>query len=299
MPPKPESAAIGAVLVAGAALVWSSGGLLFRFIHGADEWTIVFWRALFMVAALAIILGVIDRGRIGRSFLRAGWRGFASGVCFGFMMTGYLLALGRTSVANTMLLMAVAPFFAALLAWIGLGERPRMAVWLTMAAAVAGVACMAAEDLGPSALLGNAIALAIALAAAMNIVVLRAAREVNMLPALVIGGTVSALVALPFAQHGGAGGVNLLLFFLLGVVQLGGGCILYIFGARHLPAAETTLIALLEGVLAPLWVWLILDELPTLFTLIGGGIVLAAVAALTLATARRHVAASGAALAAE
>jgi drug/metabolite transporter (DMT)-like permease len=285
-----ESRATGALLVAGAALFWSSGGLLFRHIRGAEDWTITFWRAVFMVAALVLVLAVMERGRIWGAFMRAGWRGLASGVCFGIMMTGFMLALARTSVANTMMLMASAPFFAAILAWGVLGERPRPFVWLAMCAAVVGIALMVAGDLGRGAMLGNAFALTIAVAAAANIVILRGAWQINMIPAIVIGGALSGLAALPLADHVGAGGLNLVLMFVLGVVQLGLGAILYIFGARHLPAAETTLIALLESVLAPVWVWLVLNEAPTAYGLAGGALVLAAVAALTLSSARRRAA---------
>ncbi len=277
----------GALLVAGAALFWSSGGLIFRFIRGAEDWTITFWRALFMVVALTIALAVMERGRVMRAFMRVGWRGAASGICFGVMMTGYLLALARTSVANTMLLMTAAPVFAALLAWALLAERPRPAVWAAMAAAAGGIALMVATDLGSGAMLGNFFALLIAAASAVNIVILRGARQVNMIPAIIIGGAISALIALPLADHVGANERNLVLIFLLGVVQLGCGAVLYIYGARYLQAAETTLIAMLESVLAPIWVWLLLGETPTPYGLAGGAIVLAAVVALTIATARR------------
>ncbi|MGH7002964.1 MAG: DMT family transporter [Alphaproteobacteria bacterium] len=286
MTPNVESRSTGALLVAGAALLWSTGGLLFRHIKGAEDWTINFWRAVFLVAALLLVIAVMERGRVIGAFMRAGWRGLASGLCFGVMMTGFMLALARTSVANVMMLMAAAPFFAALLAWAMLGERPRAAVWLTMIAAAGGIALMVATDLGRGALAGNLLALLIAFAAAVNIVILRGARTVNMVPAIAIGGILAALVSLPLADHVGAAGTNLVLIFLLGVVQLGGGAALYVFGARHLPAAEVTLIAMLESVLAPLWVWLILDETPTLYALLGGGVVLAAVVALTLSAAR-------------
>ncbi|HEY7610134.1 MAG TPA: DMT family transporter [Alphaproteobacteria bacterium] len=278
----------GALLVAGAALFWSSGGVIFRSIRGAEDWTIAFWRAVFMSAALVAVLAVTERGRVVSAFMRSGWRGLASGACFGIMMTGYMLALARTSVANTMMLMAAAPLFAALLGWAVLAERPRRAVWLAMAAAAAGIALMVASDLGRGAMLGNLLALMIAFAAAINIVVLRGAREINMIPAIVIGGVISGLVTLPLADHVGARGLNLALIFLLGVVQLGAGAVLYIRGARHLPAAETTLVALLESVLAPIWVWLLLGETPTAYGLAGGAIVLGAVVALTLSSARRR-----------
>jgi DME family drug/metabolite transporter len=157
-----------------------------------------------------------------------------------------------------------------------------------MAAAAAGIALMVAADLGSGAMLGNALALLIALASAVNIVILRGAREINMIPAIILGGVFSGLVSLPLADHVGASGLNLFLIFLLGVVQLGCGAILYIFGARHLQAAETTLIAMLESVLAPIWVWLLLNETPTTYGFAGGAIVFGAVVALTLATARRR-----------
>jgi drug/metabolite transporter (DMT)-like permease len=278
----------GALLVAGAALFWSTGGVIFRYIRGAEDWTIAFWRALFLVAALMIVLAIMERGRIVRAFMRAGWRGLASGACFGVMMTGYMLALARTSVANTMLLMTAAPVFAALLGWAVLAERPRPAVWLAMAAAGGGIALMVATDVGGGAMLGNAFALLIAATSAVNIVILRGAREINMIPAIIIGGVFSGLVSLPLADHVGTDAINLFLIFLLGVVQLGCGALLYIFGARHLQAAETTLIAMLESVLAPIWVWLLLDETPTAYGLAGGAIVLGAVAALTIASARRR-----------
>jgi drug/metabolite transporter (DMT)-like permease len=101
---------------------------------------------------------------------------------------------------------------------------------------------------------------------------------------------ISGLLSLPFADHAGTGSLNLFLIFLLGVVQLGCGSILYLYGARHLLAAETTLIALLESVLAPLWVWLLLGETPTAYGLAGGAIVFAAVAAITVVSSRRRAA---------
>jgi drug/metabolite transporter (DMT)-like permease len=277
----------GALLVAGAALFWSTGGPIFRHIRGAEDWTITFWRALFLVAALTIVLAVMERGRVVRAFMRSGWRGLASGLCFGVMMTGFMLALARTTVANTVLLMTAAPVFAALLGWAVLAERPRPFVWAAMAAAAGGVALMVATDLGGGAMLGNLIALSIALAAAVNIVILRGAREINMIPAIIIGGVISGLISLPLADHVGASGLNLFLIFVLGFVQLGCGAVLYIFGARHLQAVETTLIAMLESVLAPIWVWLLLGETPTPYGLAGGAIVFAAVVGITIASAQR------------
>ena len=62
----------------------------------------------------------------------------------------------------------------------------------------------------------------------------------------------------------------------MGSVQLGLGSVCYTLGARHLPAAALQLLALLELVFLPLWVWLVVGEVPAPATLAGGGLVLAA-----------------------
>src|SRR5690606_19009784 len=89
MEARTESRMTGALLVAGAALFWSTGGPISRRIRGGEDWTIAFWRAVFVVAALVVVLAIMERGRVFGAFMRAGWRGLASGACFGVMMTGF------------------------------------------------------------------------------------------------------------------------------------------------------------------------------------------------------------------
>jgi drug/metabolite transporter (DMT)-like permease len=276
----------GALMVAAAALCWSSGGAFVRLIEKADAWTQAFWRQAFMVATLLIVLAVMERGRVAAAFLAPGWRVLASGLCFAVMMTGYLLALAKTTVANTLLIMAAAPFLAALLAWALLAEKPALRLWVAMAVAFAGIGIMVAGDLGGGALVGNLLALSIAAAAAVNICVLRGSGAVNMIPAVILGGAISALVALPFASFAAPTAGDFVYLFLLGAVQLGLGCAIYVYGARHLSAAEATLLALLETVLSPVWAWLVVGEVPSNAALAGGALVLAAVLFVAHANAR-------------
>ncbi|HLT02167.1 MAG TPA: EamA family transporter, partial [Geminicoccaceae bacterium] len=127
-------------------------------------------------------------------------------------------------------------------------------------------------------------------------VLLRRGRGHDMLPCVVITGVASALIALPVvlvsAPSLGAALVltprDLLLCTIMGVVQVGAGLTVYTLGARHVPVAELTLLSLTELALAPIWVWLVVDEVPSAFTLLGGAIIIAAITAQALSGARRR-----------
>jgi drug/metabolite transporter, DME family len=280
--------AAGAALVFGAAIIFSLGGLIFRHIEGLDIWTINFWRALTMTIALAIGLAVVARGRVVAAFVAAGWRGLASGACIAVMMSCYMLALPRTTVANIMVIASAAPFLTALLAWFILRERPGGFAAACMAAAFAGIVVMVANDLGQGEMFGNALAVTMTVGMAVNVIIVRSAREASMLPAVIVGGVLSTIVSAPLASFAAPlSAANIGLLLLLGPLQLGLGLALYVAGARRLKAAETTMIAMIESVLAPLWVWLAISERPSTAALVGGALVLGAVVALTLWGARR------------
>ncbi len=288
MPGQPESRLTGVLLVAGAAFCWSLGGPLVRLIQVADDWTIAFWRAAIMAPLVLLALAVVTRGGVGRAFARAGWRAWAAGACLAIMQIGYMLALARTTVANTMMFYAIGPFIAALLGWAALGERPAARVWLAMTMAAGGLLLMVVGDLGRGEMLGNLFALMIAVAGGSYAVIVRGAGRVNMMPAVALGGILCALVSAGFAQPFAVSQRDVPILILLGAVQLALPTTLYVFGARHIQAAELSLISLLEAVLGPIWVWLFMDEIPSTHALLGGLVVLGAVTILTVATARAN-----------
>jgi drug/metabolite transporter (DMT)-like permease len=276
----------GVALLAAAALCWSLAGILVRLLEAGD-WTIVFWRSVFMSLTLIGVLAVWTRGRLLDSFRAAGWKGALSGAFMACAFICFILSITRTTVANTLVLMASAPFFSAIAGRVLLGERLAPPAWAAMVAAVAGIALMFAGELGPGELVGNLLALAVALSFAGNIVVLKRAGEANMVPAVILGGVFSAIVALPFAQPLVVAPGAFVILLVLGAVQLGLGLTFYVYGARHLPAAEVSLMGLLETVLSPLWVWIFIAERPSDMALAGGTLVILALAALALVGGRR------------
>jgi drug/metabolite transporter (DMT)-like permease len=154
---------------------------------------------------------------------------------------------------------------------------------LAIGVAVAGIAVMFGHDLAAGSLAGDALALLVAVTFGANIVVLRRWRDVDMVPATMIGGLISAALTAPFAIGTPVAGGELAILATLGGFQLGLGLFLFVRGSRFLRAAELGLLTLLETILAPIWVWIGVGETPGTAALLGGGLVLAAVIGLTLA----------------
>jgi drug/metabolite transporter (DMT)-like permease len=277
----------GSLMVAAAAICWSIGGLLQRVIS-ADAWTTIFWRSVFAALFLFAYIFWRERGRTLALFKEAGWAALAVGVCFAVASTMYVLSLSLTQVANTLIILSTSPFMAALLGWIVLGEAVRARTWVAMASAFAGIAVMVVSKAASGNILGDLLAFGPPLVVAIATVLIRRGRKVRMLPAAVFAAVVAMLFTLPFARPMAIlpFDYDLPLLVLYGVGQLAVGMILFLNGARWIPAAEASLLALLEVILAPFWVWLVLHEVPEEAALWGGGIVLAALVLHALLDAR-------------
>jgi drug/metabolite transporter, DME family len=184
------------------------------------------------------------------------------------------------------------PLMAALLGRVVLGEPIRPVTWAAMAAAAFGVAVIAAPGLGPGRAAGTLLALASCACFALFSVLLRRACPQDGTPWLLLGALFSAAICallLVVGEGPGSlaiGGRDLLACAAMGIVQIGCGLIAFTAGSRHLPAADLTLFAQTEVVLAPVWAWLVVGEVPALWTLVGGTVVLAAVTAQAVAGAR-------------
>jgi len=283
----------GIALMLAAALCWSTGGILVRSAELTDPWEIVLWRSAFMVLFVAAWLAVLHRGRVVPSIAAVGRPGLLSGLALAATFFLFILALTRTTVANTLVLMSTGPFFVAVAGRLFLGERVPARTWLAIAVALAGIALMFADGLGGGQVSGNLLALGVPVAFALNIVVLRRHHaSVDLVPAVMLAGLISIVVAAPLAWPLTASARDLVVLGVMGVVQLGAGCVFMTMASRYLSAGEIGLLALLETVLGPLWVWLGVGERPSEVALAGGTIVLGALVANTVAGMRRGAAAS-------
>ena len=163
----------GVLLMVGATSCWATAGILVRNMRLTDGWELTFWRSLFMTLFVLGILLVQYRARRGSGSTRSGRPGMLVGALWALMYICFILALGRTTVANVLVLSSFSPFASALMGRLFLHERVPGRIWLAMAAAVVGIVLMFMEAINTGGLGGNLIALVIPLAFACNIVILR------------------------------------------------------------------------------------------------------------------------------
>ncbi|MGH8668345.1 MAG: DMT family transporter [Burkholderiales bacterium] len=268
-----------------APVLWSTAGVVTRHIQLAQPGEQVLWRSLFAFLFVAATLIFLQKRNPLEATQHAGWPGIVSAAMWAIMFTAFLFALSLTTTANALVVMSVSPLLTALLAWLFLKDPLPLRTWIAALAAAAGIVWMFHSNFSSHHLAGMLVALVIPLAAAINVVTLRAAAaKLDLVPAVMLGGALSCLIALPLALPLQASGRDIALLAFLGFFQLGLPCMLLVIASRTLLAPEIALLGLLEVVLGPLWAWLGAGEVPASSTLLGGVIVLGALAANELPT---------------
>lgn len=298
MEPEPAGGMVrGVVLLLCAGTVMSMNGLLFRGVETASDWQVIFWRSLWMAGIFAVAMTVRERGRLDRALRRAGPVVLVAGVILGIGNISFSLAILNTTVANALLILSASPFLSAIFAWLLMREAVGRTTLVAMVVALAGVGIMVFEGLGAGRFFGNVMAVVTLVTHAGFIVALRYARNVDMVPSVFVAGCVAALGGLAGSAPGFdlvLGANDFLMCAMMGIGSMGLGFALFTMGARHLPAAQTSLLVMSEVILAPIWVWIFWDETPSNLALIGGVLVLGAVFGQAALTMRRGVGRRGA-----
>jgi len=266
----------GVVLVFIATVMWSLAGLFARAVPDLDFGAILFARAGFGgLCGLALALLDVRAGRLDLRGLRSPMTPVVV-LLSSTAISGYVAALLTTTVADVLVIYATLPFIAAGLAFVVIGERPSRRTMIAASVALIGVGVMVADGLGHGRILGQALSLFMT-AGFAGLVVLQ--RRDPRLPVAPINAA-SALVSSAFGFLV-AGSLKMTPFdivdlFFFGVSTITVAFALFMEGAKFVPPAEASLIAMLDVVLGPLWVWLAFSERPSLATAIGGAFVLAA-----------------------
>lgn len=283
------------LLMIAAPLLWSTAGVVTRWLspelQAQGRFEITFWRSLFAALTVAVFLAAV-RGDLRSSLRRIDRTTVLSGFMWCTMYCAFMLALTLTTVANTLVVLSVQPLLTALLAWMVLRRPVAGRTWLAIGLAMAGIGWMFADGVGSAGglhLIGMLVALAVPLAAAINLVTLeKRGAHVDLIPAVLLGGVFSAVLMLPLALPFQAQPADIAWLAALGIFQLGVPCMLLVAAARHLSATEISLLALLEVLFGPLWAWVGAGEVPSATTLYGGALVLGALVFNELALKQRE-----------
>ena len=280
------------MLVLAAGICWSTIGLGIRHIEIANVWQIVFFRSLALTPLLLLVMTLRARGNPFSVIYNAGLAGIFGGISLVFAFSGGILAIQTTTVANAMFLFAAAPFFAAVLGWVALGEHVRKATWVSMGCALLGIFLMVWEGFSLGRIIGNVSALISALGFAAFTISLRWRKLEDMMPAVFLAGIFAIVAAGIICQIKGYGfsipAHDIGLATAMGIFQVGAGLILYTLGSKVVPSAELALLAMTEVVFGPFWVWLFLGETIGGYTLLGGGVLLLAITGNALSGLRRN-----------
>ena len=256
----------------------STAGIALRLVELADGWQILFYRSFALSVTILLILVFQKRSRFLDEFRGLGWNDCLLAVFLGTGFVAYVFALLYNTVANALFIFSCAPFLAGFLGWILLGERVATRTWFAIGISMAGLAVMVGSELAVSRYLGTLLALWIPIAYAASIIAVRRSKRDNMLVALCLAGLVAGVLSAFFVTDYALTPRDLILSLYLGVFQVGVGFTLVVLGSRYVPAAQVGLLALVEPVLAPIWVWMGVGEVPGLATIVGGTIIFLAIA---------------------
>jgi drug/metabolite transporter (DMT)-like permease len=273
-PAAPLSPLKGRLLVIAAALIWSTGGLAIKLVP-LPALGVAFWRSL----VSAIFLVVVFRPA------RARWRhaSIATSLIYALMILSFVSATKMTTAANAIFLQYTGPLYVLAFAPFLLKERFRRVDAVAVAIALAGMSLFFVGRLDPGALEGNLVAVVAGFFFGLVILFLRRDAAGDAIPSVIAGNFLAAALAFPFARgHLALDGRGILLVLFLGIVQLGISYVLFVRGLAVVPAAEASLLGMLEPMFNPLWAFLGLGERPSAWALLGGAIVLCAVAGRTV-----------------
>jgi len=274
-----EGSMRGAALsVAGAAVLWSSGGLFIK-LAPMPGLAVACGRSLVAAVFYLVVL---------RPNLRAAR--LTTAAAYAACIVTFVAATKLTTAANAIFLQYTGPAYVLLLSPLLLDERFRPIDAVCVALSLAGMSLFFVGKVETGQALGNVLGIVSGVFFALTVVFLRrdakSGSSDSALPSTALGNLIAAAVTLPWALNAlpqmlSARGAIVLVY--LGVVQLGVAYLLFIRGVRKVPAAEASLISMLEPILNPVWVLIGTGERPGPWAIAGGAVVIAAVVVRTLA----------------
>ena len=267
----------GPLLIFFGALSLSFGGLIVKSFEGATLWQILFWRSLFFSLTVLTFLIITYKSKVLKSFYESGLPGFIGGLILSIGFCGYVFAMYNTTVANTNFIISLQILFLAIFGFFFLKEKINSITLISIILAMSGVLLMVGNSLSPGELSGNLAAFTMPITFAVLIMIVRKFPSVDMVPAQFVAGISSCLIGLSFSPTIMISPHDIFLGFIAGFFQIGFGFIFITIGARTTPSAMVGIIMLSESVLGPIWAFLFVSEIPSLYGLIGGAIILFAV----------------------
>lgn len=276
---------IGILYAFSGIILMSFDSLLIR-LAGVSGGTTAFYRGFFIFITIGIIFLRNNRKNCLKILKEGGFPLLLSGILWGLSSFFFVQGVKLTSAANVLILLSVSPVIAAILSFFILREIIMKRIWVSILLSITGVVIIFSGDIKAGTLSGNIFGLLVPFCLALNLTVMRKYSQVSKTAAITIGGFVSAVISLPFAAPLTVNSVSLLYLGLLGFAVMPFSQLLISMGTKYISSAEVGLIMISETFLGPLWIWIVLSELPGRNTFLGGSLILSAIVFNSLLTIR-------------
>lgn len=265
--------------------ILSPDSLLIR-LAGLGDFTLIFYRGLFPSIAITFLLLFYYRHQFIAVVVATGWAGMLNAALFASTNISFIYSIQTTSVANTLVILSSAPIFAAILSLFILKENQRPITWIVIVLAFISIFIIGLGSYAGSSIYGDLFALACAISTACSAVLVRYKKEIDLVPSVIVGSILMALFAYSQSPELMISATQLVYVSIIGFVLVPFAFVILTIAPRFASSAEVQLVYLLEAILGPLWVWLVINEQPGFYTLIGGAMLLISVSGFAISTAR-------------
>jgi drug/metabolite transporter (DMT)-like permease len=265
-------------LLAFVAVIFITPDSLFIRLSNIDTWSLVFYRGI--IPFLTVFLGMLLIYKLNffKMLFSSGYHGLLYIGTFSLTNITFVVSIQNTNVANTLVMIAMAPMLSAILGGIFLKELPDRKTWVAIFITFMAAVYIFYDSLRLGNFFGDILGLITALGLAIGAVTIRSAKEKNLIPAAVVGKLFVAMFALLFIESFTLANNDLIIIPLMCIMCVAIPFVLVTIAPRFIPAAEVNLFFLLETIIGPIWVWLIIKEQPSLETIQGGAIIIATIA---------------------
>ena len=276
----------GLILSFIGVLILSPDSLLIRLVD-LDDFSLIFYRSALPIVTILIFLIYTYQKSFLKSFYLIGIPGIIYAILYAITHICFVYSIQNTAVANTLVLIASAPIFAALFSVFILKEIPSLFTWIVILIAMLAMIIIGVGSFTTTGLYGDLMALVVAIGMGFSMVLVRLFKNKDLVPACLLGCLISAIYALPFGINFNLNNDQFILIIIMCLIILPIPFMIMTISPKFAPAHEVALIFLLESVLGTTWVWFIIKEVPPLNTIIGGILLLGSVAIFIYQTTRK------------
>jgi len=266
-------------LIAFIAMMFITPDSLFIRLANLDSWNLIFYRGFIPFVVVFLGLLFIYKTKLIKEIINNGWHGFFYACTFTITNIFFVISVENTNVANTLIMIALAPMLSAIISFFFLKENPDKKTWIAIIITTLSVVYIFYDALDAGDFLGNFFGLICALGLAVGAVIIRSAKKISLVPSAMIGKLMVALIALIFANHLKLENNDVVIIPLMCVMCVAIPFVLVTLAPRYITAAEVNLFFLLEVIFGPILVWLVIKEQPSFETILGGAVIVVTIAA--------------------